>query len=159
MGKPGLTEYYREKLEEGFQFQDFITDILYDHGMVVVSYVSRLRGRHAENKLGIEIKRDGKFRKTKNLYIETAEKSSPDRPSFVPSGIYRDDNSWLYAIGDEETLWIFAKKYLKSLEHRYDKREIPTSRGYLLPLADANKYCIRRIDISPGKQKGIPCAS
>ena len=54
-----------------------------------------------------EIKRDGKFRETGNLYIETAEKSHPDKYEFIPSGIMRQDNSWLFVIGDEKTIYIF----------------------------------------------------
>ena len=142
--------YYQEKLEQGLQFQDHVTDVLYEQGMVVVTYVSKARGLKAENKLGVEIKRDAKFRETGNLFIEVAEKSHPSNPLFVSSGIYRKDNSWLYAIGDEQTLWIFSKKILVLLIEakppRYQRREIPTSRGYLLPLSDGDKYALKRID-------------
>jgi hypothetical protein len=153
MGQPSLTTedykvYYADKLEEGLRFQDFITDVLYDQGMIVVTYVSKERGRNAENKLGIEIKRDNLFRKTGNLYIETAEKSNPSKLFWTQSGIYRDDNSWLYAIGDEKTLWIFSKKYLRLLENRFVKKEIPTSKGFLMSTVDGDKYCLRRIDIT-----------
>lgn len=139
--------YYKNKLEEGLKYQDLITDVLYNNGIVVVTYVSRERSRAGENKLGVEIKRDGRFRDTGNLYIETAEKSHPRRPEFIKSGIFRDDNSWLYAIGDEKTIWLFPKKYLQMLSGRYRYTQIATSRGYLIPIGEADKYCIRRIDI------------
>jgi hypothetical protein len=97
--------------------------------------------------LGAEIKRDGKFRETGNLYIETCEKSHPDKPSFTPSGIHRKDNSWLFVIGDEKTVYIFSTKYLQMLEKRYKPVEKATSKGFLMPLNQAEKYCIRRIDL------------
>ena len=97
--------------------------------------------------LGAEIKRDGNFRKTGNLYIETAEKSHPDNKNYVPSGIFRKDNSWLFVIGDEETLYIFATKYLQRLSDRYKEVIKTTSIGRLMPIAEAEKYCIRKIEV------------
>ena len=101
--------YYVKKLEEGLEFQDVATTALYQRGIVVVAYSSRRwQDERGENMLGAEIKRDGKFRQTGNLYIETAEKSHPDNPVYVPSGIMRSDNSWLYVIGDEKTLYVLS---------------------------------------------------
>ena len=141
-----MTEYYASKLEQGLRFQDCVTDWLYDHGMVIVTYVSKARGMSAENRFGVEIKRDDRFRETGNLFIETAEKSHPDNPQYVASGIYREDNSWLYAIGDEKTLWIFAKRLLTMLDKRYERREIPTARGYIMPTIDGDKYCAKKLE-------------
>ena len=77
--------YYVKKLEEGLEFQDVATTALYQRGIVVVAYSSRRwQDERGENMLGAEIKRDGKFRQTGNLYIETAEKSHPDNPVYVP---------------------------------------------------------------------------
>lgn len=139
--------YYKDKLEEGLEFQDVVTTALYQRGIVVVGYASRRYQRlKGENMLGAEIKRDGKFRETGNLYFETAEKSHPDNAAYVPSGIMREDNSWLYVIGDEQTIYIFPVNYLRMLVPRYRKVQTPTSRGVLMPVAEADKYCIRRID-------------
>ena len=141
--------YYNEKLEEGLQFQDVVTGALYQRGIVVVGYASRRYQRqNGENMLGAEIKRDGKFRETGNLYFEIAEKSHPNNPNYVPSGIMREDNSWLYVIGDEQTIYIFPINYLRMLVSRYRQVQTPTSRGALMPVAEADKYCIRRIDLS-----------
>jgi len=46
------------------------------------------------------------------LSIEIAEKTKADNAKFVPSGIYRNDNSWLYIQGNFKTFWIFSKKLL-----------------------------------------------
>ncbi|MHC4676978.1 MAG: hypothetical protein ACYTBZ_31225 [Planctomycetota bacterium] len=160
MGQPNLKDkdeataaydngYYEDKLEEGLQFQDYITDVLYNEGMVVVTYVSRERSKGGENKLGIEIKRDGRFRETGNLYIEVAEKSHPRNDNYWPSGICREDNSWLYAIGDEKTIWIFSKNILRLLwaSKRFKHAEIVTSKGFLLPLLEAGKYASKVIEV------------
>lgn len=140
--------YYKEKLQQGLEFQDIVTKELYQRGIVIVGYASqKYQNGEGENLLGAEIKRDGKFRETGNLYIEVSEKSHPDKPSFTPSGIHRKDNSWLYVIGDEKTVYIFSTKYLLMLEGRYKTVQKPTSNGFLLPIDQADKYCIRKIEL------------
>jgi hypothetical protein len=140
--------YYADKLQQGLEFQDVVTAALYQRGIVVVGYASRRYQREkGENMLGAEIKRDGRFRETGNLYFETAEKSHPDNPRYVPSGCYREDNSWLYVIGDERTVYIFPTAYLVKLLPRYKSVKTPTSLGHLMPIEEAEKYCIRRIDL------------
>lgn len=142
--------YYSDQLEIGLQFQDVITRELYIRGIVVVGFSSRrFQNECGENMLGAEIKRDGFFRETGNLYIEVAEKSHPDNPLYIPSGIMRDDNSWLFVIGDEKTVWIFATVYLRKLVacRGYRKVQKPTSIGYLLPLREADKYAIRKLEL------------
>ena len=140
--------YYEKKLEEGLVFQDVVTAALYRRGIVVVGYASRrFQVERGENMLGAEIKRDGHFRQTGNLYLETAEKAHPNNPAYAPSGIMRGDNSWLYVIGDEKTIYVFATKYLRMLAGRYREVTTATSIGRLMPVAEADKYCIRRIDL------------
>jgi hypothetical protein len=140
--------YYNDKLQQGLEFQDVVTKALYQRGIIVIGFASRrFQVEEGENMLGAEIKRDGLFRETGRLYIETAEKSHPDNPLYVASGIYRQDNSWLYVIGDEKTIYIFSTKYLRLLENRYEKKEKPTSRGFVMPLKDADKYSIRKIEL------------
>lgn len=142
--------HYKERLEQGLIYQDMVTRELYQRGIVIVGYSSRrYQLEQGENMLGAEIKRDGNFRKTGNLYIETAEKSHPSRANYVPSGIMRMDNSWLFVIGDEQTIYIFATCHLRKMCQRpmWKKITTPTSIGRLMPLADAEKYCIRRIDM------------
>jgi len=147
--------YYAQQLETGLQFQDVVTRELYQRGIVVVGYASRrFQMQHGENMLGAEIKRDGKFRGRcpPALWIETAEKAHPDRPEFTPSGICREDNAWLFVIGDEQTIWIFSTKFLRMLcpAKKYNRVETPTSQAWLLPLGEADKYCLRRIDMEDG---------
>ena len=150
--------YYQEKLEEGLRFQDYVTDVLYEHGIVLVTYVSKERGRNGENKLGAEVKRDGKFRSTGNLYLETEEKRRPTDRGIYASGIFRPDNSWLYVIGDEATFWVLSKRLLCEFARqrpcRFKSVETSTSRGLLLPVADADRWCA--VKFEPGSEGGPP---
>ena len=140
--------YYAEQLKKGLEFQDYVTNILYEKGIVLVGYSSqKYQNKYGENKMGAEIKRDGKFRETGNLYIEVAEKAHPDNKEYVQAGIERGDNSWLFIIGDEKTLYVFATKQLRGICERYRRVEKTTSIGYLLPVADADDECVMRIDI------------
>lgn len=99
---------------------------------------------HGENINGIEIKYDKKSCQTDNLYIETAEKSDAANPNYVPSGIFKDDNSWAYAIGDYVRIYVFSIKQLRFLYHRdvYKRVETPTSQGFLLPLKSAENWSL-----------------
>ena len=139
--------YYAEKLEIGLQFQDYITTKLYQRGIVLNNFVSKKNQISCgENMLGVEIKKDMLFRDTGNLYFEVSEKSHPDKTSYAASGIHRKDNSWLFIIGDEKTIYIFPINYLVKLSGRYRKVQTPTSKAFLMPIADAEKYCIRKFE-------------
>src|SRR4030043_524633 len=128
-------------LEKGLQYQDFVTAELYRRGIPIVGYTSKkYQIKYGENRAGVEIKFDDRMKETGNVYIETAEKANPANPYFVPSGIYRNDNSWLYAIGNYDVIYIFAKKTLCLLHGQAAKRgfkttEIATSKGMLMPIA------------------------
>lgn len=140
--------YYKEKLEGALEFQDFVLSTLHANGLSVVQFSSKkYQIEHGETSGGIEIKHDEMYKKTGNLYIEIAEKAHPSNKNYAYSGIYRNDNSWLYAIGDYETFFIFAKSTLKLLHrsktHEYQRKEIPTSKGFLLPHKDAEKFAAK----------------
>jgi hypothetical protein len=140
------SSYYKDRLEKGIEFQDHVNSLLYDLGIVVVQYQSRrFQFERGENSGGIEIKFDDKLERTGNLYIESAEKSHPGNAYYVPSGIYRLDNSWLYAIGNYKTVYLFVTRHLRWLHERQRFAEIqtPTSRGFLLPEIVAKKYAAR----------------
>ena len=139
--------YYGQKLKEGTEFQDYVTCALYNTGLVVVGFSSKsYQKKVGENLLGLEIKRDGRFRETKNLYIETHETIKPELGEYLPSGIFREDNSWLWLIGDEQGFFIFGKKFLQSLARARGWHEVktPSSIGVLMPLKDAEKFCLKK---------------
>ena len=140
--------YYHDKLEQGLEFQDVVTEALYHRGIVVVGYASRVfQNKRGENMLGAEIKNDAKFRKTGNLYIEIAEKSNPDKLNYTQSGIMRGDNQWLFVIGDIKTLWIFSTRCLVMIKDEYRHVQTPTSIAYLMPVLEADKYASLKIEL------------
>jgi len=145
-----MTEDYKTKLEIGLHYQDFVIERLYEAGLPVIGYSSKeYQNLVGENMAGIEIKYDRLFRKTGNLYIETAEKSNPANHEYYPSGIFRKDNTWLYVIGDYQTIHVFSKKQLQQVRDRYEQKTTPTSIGYVLPLNEhtLNFMAVKTIEI------------
>jgi hypothetical protein len=144
-----MTEYYKEMMQKGFEFQDFIADKLIESlGISLTSYSSKQhQEKKGENRQGFEIKFDDRYKTTGNIYIETAEKSNEKNLNFVSSGIYRSDNTWLYLIGNYEEVFIFSKKHLL-LIHKSDKYrnvETKTSKGFLIPQEVCEKYCVNKL--------------
>ena len=104
-----------------------------------------------ENKCGFEIKFDDKTKETGNVYIEVSEKSNPANPEYIASGIYRNDNTWLYIIGNYEKIFIFPKSYLRMLHSKGKFKEVqtPTSKGFLIPAKQAEElYSIKTIIVN-----------
>lgn len=144
-------EYRQRKLDSGLAFQDFIMERLHLIGTILQPLCSREGQLKGENLLGMEIKHDEKMRLTGNLYIEVAEKARPREGDYVPSGIFRNDNTWLYGIGDRLEFYIFPKSTLRNC---WAKRDVlgfrepppkPTSRGFLIPAIQAEKMYARKI--------------
>lgn len=130
--------YYKVKFEEALFYQDFVCDVLLNVlGLAVTQYASRqYQCAIGESRQGIEIKHDWQYANTGNLFIETGEKSKPRSGPFYPSGIRRDDNSWLYVIGDYDTIFGYSISILRLLQ---DSGKYPsfiidrgTSEGFLL---------------------------
>jgi len=150
-----LDEYYTNKLEQGLTYQDFVADQLYNIGLVVVPYMSTEYQKHkGESRNGIEIKFDDRIKDTGNVYIETQEKAKSTNKEYFPSGIYRNDNTWLYVIGNYDLILIFGKRNLQILFEggKYQEIEIArgTSKGFLLPLVFAKeRVAIKYIEIQP----------
>lgn len=145
------SEYYAQKYKEGLYFQDFVVEELYKIGLPIISYASKeFQFNVGENKAGLEIKNDNRYKETGNIFIEVAEKSHEDNPFYVPSGIYRNDNTWLYLIGDQDLIFVFSKKQLRYL-HEKDKFKTieikrKTAKGFLVPREKAeNFYAIKII--------------
>lgn len=137
--------YYAATRAAGQLYQDFVVEQFYKLGIPLVQYISTAYQYDVgENHGGVEIKLDDRLAETGNLWIEGEEKSNPNNTSFVPSGIFREDNSWLYAIGNYETIFIFQKNFLQMM---YQHPRWPvfvsgtkTSKGILLSPSDQDKY-------------------
>ena len=84
------------------------------------------------------------------LYIETAENAQPRSGDYASAGIYRDDNSWMYGIGNYEVFYIFDKKGLQRLNKAnprwlFHPQPTPTSQGFCIPIEKAEKIAMRII--------------
>ena len=143
--------YYTSKLVEGQEYQDFVMYELYKRGIVALCFSSK-KYQYAigENIVGAEIKFQKRYKEFGSFAIETEEKSHPSNPNYIPSGINRNDNSWLFITGDYESFYIFSTKYLRMLSTRYKPYEKPTSKGFVLPVEEAEKYCLRKIEVTNG---------
>ena len=147
-----MTDYepYRQnKIESGLLYQDFIVDLMLQVlRFPVTIYSSRLyQTTVGEGPAGVEIKHDEKFAATRNLWIEVAEKARPRPGDYVPSGVYRDDNAWLYIIGNYDIVFVFTKVLLQAFaaSGRYAliENRTRTSKGFLLPEAVALRAAAR----------------
>lgn len=144
-------EVYQPRLIEGIKYQDFICIELHKRGIVLQNMQSKKYQLKKENLLGLEIKLDNRYAETGRLYIETDEKSDPNNHRYVSSGINRDDETWLYGIGDYKEFFIFSKRFLrgvdKHIEHYAEsgvrRIQTDTSKGFLIPQNVASGYCER----------------
>lgn len=144
-----MTPYYRDRLNKSLPFQDHVAALLIkQRGLALTTWTSREWQLSGENFQGVEIKYDREMHKTGNLYIEIAEKTWAENAHFVKSGIFRGDNSWLYAIGDYSVLYVFGMVQLRkaySLK-MYREVDIATSKGFLLPKAAADNSALLKIE-------------
>jgi len=142
----------RHSFEDGLEFQDFVCDKMNTElGIAFTNFQSKkYQFGNGENRQGIEIKEDKGTTRTGNVSIEIAERVNINS-DFVPSGIYRDDNSWLYIQGNFEVVYIFSKNILKLLhkDGRYKDeipKEVPTIKRFLLPAKDARKFAAKVLE-------------
>lgn len=155
-----MTEQYKANFEKGLDFQDYVIDqLLRYHGWPLIAYTSKNWQLKGETSSGVEIKYDQGCIKTGNHYIEVAEKGNSENANYVPSGIYRTDNSFLYLIGTYDAAYLFSKPQLQRV---YESRnswqrlgiretEIPTSKGFLFPMESAakNGYMLHKFEFYP----------
>jgi hypothetical protein len=138
--------YYDDKLKEGLEFENFLKDVFFDELAINLDFTGKdNQNQVGETLQGIEVKFDNRYKETRNLYIEVAEKTNPNNPNYVKSGVFRDDNTWLYAIGNYERIFIFAKKTLIQIKDKFPAVVTETSMGFLIPDKDAEFYCAKVI--------------
>lgn len=137
--------------QRGEEYQDFIVRTLaMEHGIFLSLFTSKAyQFQYGEGLSGVEIKFDEKSVGTGNWYIETEHKTSPQQGYWRPGGVMRDDNAFLYLIGNYDEAMLMSKRQLRSVIERKDDRykrengiafrEIATSRGYTFPI----EYCAR----------------
>ena len=142
-------ERHRRDRERGEEYQDFLTQyMIRNHGIPLNLYSSKkYQFEYGEGASGIEVKFDAMSEKYGNWYIETEHKTSPEQPDWRPGGVMRNDNAWLYLIGNSEQAMLMSKRQLRLvIQHKSDEyklthgikfKEIATSRGYAFPIS----YC------------------
>jgi hypothetical protein len=154
--------YRRTKIESGLCYQDFVVDVLLKTiGLAVVQYSSQFYQQTVgESRTGVEIKHDELYAKTGHFWIEVAEKAVPRPGPYAPSGIDRGDNTWLYVIGNYDTIFIFGKVSLRALwaSGRYPVLEnhTKTSQGFRLPDAVARKVAL--VILTPNAERKVASA-
>jgi hypothetical protein len=145
------SENYLSNLAKGQQFQDYCALRIMErlHIPLVNLQSKEYQFEIGENLQGFEIKYDMNFKNTRNLWIEVAERISTNK-QYVNSGIFREDNSWLYCIGDYEVIYIFPKKHLqlmaRSNKWHIVENRVKTSKGFLMPIRDAEKHSAMKIE-------------
>lgn len=118
-------------------------------GWTVRHHHGREAQKKGENSCGIEIKHDCRMAETGNVFIEIIE-CTERNPQWRDSGIYRQDNTWLYLVGDRSQAFIFGKKALQR-EHKSGRWEnknshVNSSKGFIIPVTScielAEKYLV-----------------
>lgn len=147
------TAYFRNQLQQAFEFENFIAEkIKVEYGLDIEPFLTP-EGQYelGENALGIEIKNDKILKKTRNVYIEVAEKSNKLLSDYTRSGILKSDNTIYFLIGDYEEFYIFFKATLVDIYREELKlykqgkpskrgiqfKQIYTSQGFVYPIANA----------------------
>jgi hypothetical protein len=152
----------KSSFEDGLEFQDWAVDRLFEIGIMVQTYSSsKHQFQRGESRQGVEIKLDNWCTRSKRLSIEIAEKSRADMPAWTPSGICRDDNTWLYVQGNYEMLFVFAKRSLLFLNELREMgvygyevhEEYGTLRAFYLPLDDALKHAAKVMTFGPQRSQ------
>lgn len=139
-------QYREAQIRSSALYQDFVMEMCASHANLIIQvYGSKeFQWNVGESRQGVEIKFDDKMASTGNLWIEVAEKAEPREGAYATSGIYRNDNTWLYIIGNYDTIFVFPKNILQMLHAAKRYRELEnsykTSVGYLLPSTEAEKY-------------------
>jgi len=142
------TQYYKDKLAEGQRYESFVMSRwpeVYPNRKLTIrdGKYAQLKGETEE---GIEIKYDGRMEDTGRVYIEMQEKTHIDNEKYVESGIYRNDNSKLFLIGNMTQWFMFSKDKLVWLD-RLDppflyRVQTPTSIGFCIPVENAKHLCL-----------------
>jgi len=142
--------YYDDQFQKGKEYEQFIINKLKEHGITLTltkNFNEQIN--IGETYEGYEIKFDDKYRDTHNIWIETEERTDPEK-QYVDAGINRKDNTIKYVIGDYERIFIFKKSMLKELMNEKEIREnnMKTSKGFLLTESEAFRYSDRIVEFN-----------
>lgn len=150
---------HSDTLNIGQEYQDYIVEYLSKNMGIAISLFQSKKYQYkiGETVQGVEIKYDARStgdctynecKPSGNVGIEVAEKTKASNNNFIDSGIYRNDNTWLYIVGNYHCAWIFSKNLLRILHNSGKYKTIatlPTIKTMLLPIKDADKYCAKKL--------------
>ena len=101
-----------DTVDAGHAFEDYACDRIAESGITLRTYKSAaMQLGVGESRAGFEFKLDAGHRRYGHLSIEVAERRRASG-LWVPSGIFRDDNTWLYIQGDTSLFWVLFKPAL-----------------------------------------------
>ncbi len=137
-------------IADGAQFEDFAKRALRPYGIVTEAFGSaHYQLEIGESAEGVEFKLDKGCTKYGHLSIEVEEKTRADQLYWTKSGIWRNDNTWLYVQGNHSVIYVFARTFLRAWEERRKPAvgtRTPTIRSWFLDLKVADRCCALRID-------------
>jgi hypothetical protein len=154
-----MTDYYEKCLVQGEKYQEFVSKICLEVQELRIDVYKKKQEQYniGESRQGYEIKNDDRYKETKNIYIEIAEKTNENNSEYINSGIYRGDNSHTLIIGNYDVFYFFSIKQLRKIHKMKKKyfREITTktSKGFLLSQEQVDAYCLYRIEKKDNKYK------
>jgi len=154
------TDEHRRLRELGEAYEEFVVEhwpLVYFLGFNGIDELHRRIGREqqyqGETDEGVEIKFDQniyEYFKKGRLYIETHEKADANNQEYASSGIYRNDNSVYYLIGNYNEWWIFNKEVLQKIDRTrqiikpfwiFEPKPTGTSKGFCINVDMAHEYC------------------
>jgi hypothetical protein len=122
---------FNHTMQIGAEFQDYITDRLFNFGINVNCYSSKkYQLEKGEGKSGIEIKFDsghytynGALVKSKYVVIEYQKEVRPKHSDIWEDTTLFKHNIWLYVIGNYDKAWALPAKKLRKfkLDERIEK--------------------------------------
>ena len=129
------TDSYIQHYKQGVEYENFIEDLFLERLHIKLFFY---KSKHFQNKVGethqgIEVKFDDRIKETGNIYFEYEEACKTS--GCIPSGVFKQDNSWLYVIGDYSTIYVFSKnRLINFLTNSKDVRKVEaqSSKGYLV---------------------------
>lgn len=148
--KQSFDEYYQKCLFRGELFQDFAVDALHRLlNLGIYVYESKkFQISKGESVQGFEFKYDSYFHTSKRLWIELQERKYTWNP-YVPGGILKENNTWMYCIGDEAIFYVIPVRHLRDYRDKYKpedrENDRRTSIGYFLPILNAEGMCAVKI--------------
>ncbi len=136
-------------------FEDIVYDYFNDELSWILSHYASKEAqfKRGENRQGVEIKNDQKYKESRNLYISVKRVYAGSGKEYS-SGIYRDTETrqMFYVIGDKDNFWIIATKHLRSY-YEINKPELYSGfttdkggkeYGFLLPVNKADRMAVHK---------------